>query len=183
MAELVLGGMTDLAASQQLGVGRRAVSRVRALLAVPPVTNRSTALEKIAVHTVPLDDGHTGWTGRRNTCGGAPIIRHRGIQTSVTATLFEERTGRPPVGMCVADCGYTHCLTPSHIEDDMQRRDLRLQLRALRGMPAPWDTCVEGHSWDADGRVSPGLKLHCKACGTARSNRSRASREEASADA
>jgi hypothetical protein len=179
MARRVREGLTDTAIAAELHVDRRAAARVRSLLGVPPKTNTTSLTTKLDRQSVPLLEGHTGWTGRRNTEGGAPQIRHLGRQIPAAAVAFELRTGRPPVGICRADCDVPHCLTPEHVMDDIERRTLRGQLRALEGLdPQPWDSCPEGHAWDVHGRIEPDLTPYCKQCNTERAARSRAARKE-----
>lgn len=118
--------------------------------------------------------GHVTWTGRRGH-HNRPIIKHDGRHIPAAAVAFELRTGRPPVGMCRADCDVRHCMAPDHVLDDIERRAVRLQLRALYGWDAPWDVCPKaGHPWDEHGRVEPDLALYCRACNTERARSSRA---------
>jgi hypothetical protein len=106
------------------------------------------------------------------------LIRHLGREIPAAHVAFERRTGRPPVGTCRADCDVQHCLTPGHVMDDLERRTVRLQLRALSGLTGPWDVCTQGHSWDAHGRVEPDLTLYCRRCNTDRANRVREALKE-----
>jgi hypothetical protein len=174
IAGLILAGATDTSVAADLKVGRRAVARTRSLIGAPAVAGPSNLMDKILPRLITLPDGHTGWKGSGNTEGGAPIIRHRGKQIPVAHAMFELRTGRKPIGFCRADCEVKHCLTKEHVVDDIERRTLRLQMRALLGEAPPWTECTLGHLWDADGRVEPNLRLYCRACGTGRTNRNRA---------
>ena len=126
---------------------------------------------KFARFCEPADaEGHVGWSGRR-AHQGRPVIRHGGRDVQAVYVAFEQRTGRKPVGMCRADCDIRHCVAAEHVVDDLERRDLRLQLRAVYGRPAHWDVCPSGHSWLEDGRVEPDLTLYCRACNTDRMRR------------
>lgn len=117
--------------------------------------------------------GHVTWDGRRGH-QDRPIIKHGGRVIPAAAVAFELRTGRRPVGMCRADCDVRHCVAPDHVLDDIERRQVRLQVRELYGWDKPWDVCPSaGHSWDEHGRVEPDLTLYCRACNTARVRRSR----------
>jgi hypothetical protein len=179
MAALVREGHTDAVVAKRLHVDRRAVARVRGILGVPPKTNTTTKAQKLDRFSTELPDGHTGWTGRRNRVGGAPVIRHLGREMPAAAVVFEQRTGRTPVGICRADCGVQHCLTPDHVVDDIERRAVRMAERSLYGLPMkPWDECPEGHGWNEHGRIEPDLTPYCKQCNTDRMARSRAARKE-----
>lgn len=182
IAALVRQGWTDNAVAIHLKVHKRAVTRVRDIEHVPHRTNSTTREQKLDVFTTPMDaDGHTGWTGRRGT-SGVPVIRHRKVQMPASHVAFEMRTGRPPVGMVKAECGRDHCLTPAHVSDEIERRNVRGQERALYGLePVPWTTCPKGlHQWDESGRFQPDLSPYCKGCNTLVAARVRdAKRQEA----
>lgn len=173
----IRAGKTNAAIAAELHVDRRAPARVRSLLGLPSKTNSTTPASKLERYSEPGSGGHTSWTGRRNH--GTPVIRHRGREMPAAAVAFEQRTGRAPVGICRADCGVDHCLTPEHVVDDIERRTIRGQERALHGLePQPWDTCPSGHGWGEHGRFTPSLAAYCRACNTDRKQRSRAARQE-----
>lgn len=177
MARLVREGLTDTAVAAQLKVDRRAVARVRQILGMSPMTNSTSMADKLdRFSDEPDAQGHVRWNGRRGT-GGAPAIRHLGKELPAAAVAFERRTGRRPVGICRADCGVKHCVADAHVMDDLERRHVRGQERAVWGLdPKPWDECPEGHGWDAYGRFEPDLTPYCKQCNTERAARSRAAR-------
>jgi hypothetical protein len=173
-------GHTDTGIAAQLHVDRRAVARVRKMLGIPPMTNSTSKLYKILKYsTAPDADGHVLWTGRRNH--GTPVIRHKEQEYPVAAVLFEERTGRKPVGFTRSECGREYCVAPSHLCDDVERLRVRLQLRALYGREMPGDQCSQGHPWPEHMSVGPEprLVIYCRTCGT---NRARRSREAAQAE-
>jgi hypothetical protein len=180
IAELVRAGARDRAVAAQLGVHNRAVTRVRDILGISHHRNNATTREaKLARFSTPVDDGgHIGWTGRRAT-SGAPVIRHLKVQIPATHVAFEQRTGRPPVGIVKAECGRNYCLTPAHISDEIERRNVRGQERALYGLdPVPWTTCPKDlHEWDKHGRFEPDLTPYCKGCNSERAARVRAARK------
>ncbi|AMD42780.1 hypothetical protein SEA_XKCD426_39 [Streptomyces phage Xkcd426] len=184
IAALVTAGVKDNAVAAQLGVNRRAVARVRDILGLRANTNSTTKEAKLAKFAVgPNADGHTGWTGRTAT-SGAPVIRHLRVEMPASHVAFEQRTGRPPVGIVKAECGQHDCLTPSHISDELERRAVRMQERALHGLdPQPWDVCSKGlHTWDESGRIQPDLTPYCCTCNTERAARVRkAKKQEATA--
>ena len=163
VAELIHEGESDTAIARRLGVHRRTAATVREGLGVRPYTRVTSVESKLSRFSVPLEGGHTGWTGRTSASGG-PLIRHRGTEMSAIAIAFARHHGRPPVGMVKADCGVRHCLTGAHVLDEQGRLALRLQLRALDGRRAPWDVCHRGHPWVPFGRVEPDLSLYCAAC-------------------
>lgn len=177
MVRLLRDDLTDTAIAKQLRVDRRAVARVRGLLGMKPKTNATTLFHKLDQHTTEADaEGHVRWTGR-TTRNGTPETRHLGKSVPAAHVAFERRTGRKPVGTCRADCGVKHCVADTHVQDDLERRTVRMQERALYGLePKPWDECPEGHGWDAHGRVEPDLTPYCKQCNTERAARSRAAR-------
>ncbi len=131
---------------------------------------------KLARYSSPPDaEGHVLWTGKTGPAD-RPLIRFRRRDIPTASVAFEQRTGREPQGMCRAECGVRNCVAPTHVADDMERRAVRLQLRDLYGLDAPWVTCPKGlHGWAENGRVEPNLTLYCRACNT---NRARTSRDK-----
>lgn len=185
IAELVLAGEKDRAVAAQLGVHNRAVTRVRDILGVKHHNNSTTKEAKLErFSTSPDADGHVGWTGRIANAG-APAIRHLKVQIPASHVAFELRTGRPPVGIVKAECGRAHCLAPTHLSDEIERRNVRGQERALYGLePVPWSTCPKGtHEWDEYGRFQPNLTPYCKGCNTERAARTRRARKLEAASA
>ena len=181
IAEMVKNGWKDRAVAAHLGVHNRAVTRVRDIEGVLHHNNSTTKEAKLDRFTVAGTDGHTNWTGRLGT-SGAPVIRHLKVQIPASHVAFELRTGRPPVGIVKAECGRDHCLTPAHVSDEIERRNVRGQERALYGLePVPWKTCAKGtHAWAEHGRFQPDLTPYCKGCNTERAGRvRRAKRQEA----
>lgn len=172
---------TNLEVAEALHVARTTVARVRAMLNLPRRTRSTPIGDKLDKYsTEPDKDGHQLWTGRRGT-GGAPVIRHCGVERPAAAVAFELRTGRKPVGFSRPDCGTPHCMAPAHILDDVERRDLRLLTRFMMGLGGHWDACPQaGHPWDTEGRVEPDLSLYCRACGSARAKARRERIAEAS---
>ena len=179
MARMILDGATDTTVAAELHVDRRAPARVRRILGLKPMTNSTTTAQKLARYSNQPDAaGHVTWTGRRSH-HGRPVIRHLGREIPAAAVAFEQRTGRQPVGICRADCDVRHCVALDHVTDDLERRQVRLQLRAVYGWDEPWDVCpTAGHPWDENGRVEPDLTLYCRACNTNRARRVRDARKE-----
>lgn len=137
-------------------------------------------LAKLVRHSSRPDTaGHVTWSGRRGR-HGAPLIRHNGRETPAAAAAFQQRTGRTPVGMSRADCGVQYCIAPDHVQDDLERRHVRLQLRSVYGWMQPWTACRDGHSWEDHGRVEPDLTLYCRACNTNRARGRRRAERKAS---
>ncbi len=177
IASMVLKGRTDTAIAADLHLDRRTVAAIRAELGVAPTTNSTTKEAKLnRFSTEPDPAGHVLWTGRFGT-SGSPIIRHLKRDYTAASVAFERRTGRKPVGTCRADCGMTNCVADDHVEDDIERRTVRLQLRALHGREAVWDECKDGHSWEEHGRIEPNLTPYCRRCNTERARRSRDARK------
>lgn len=183
MARLIGEDLTDLAIARRLHVDRRAVARVRKILGAPVKTNSTSMYDKLdRFSSEPDAAGHVTWSGRTGA-SGTPTIRHLGKERPAAAIAFERRTGREPVGTCRADCDVPHCVADAHVMDDLERRNVRQQLRALEGLaPTPWDACPEGHDWDTHGRLEPDLTPYCKGCNTLRAQRSRDARRAALED-
>lgn len=180
--ELLREGLDNMAISKLTGADRRVVARVRRDLGMPPVRNRTTVEQKVARASVPREDGHTGWTGRRATTG-APTVRQDGKDATCSHVVFRARTGRDPVGMVKSECGFEDCLTPEHVSDELERRKVRGQERALYGLdPQPWDVCSKGlHEWEEHGRFEPDLTPYCRGCNTVRVRSGRAARAQRAA--
>lgn len=135
---------------------------------------RLSPAEKLAGRSSePDQDGHVMWLGSRGH-HGRPVMKHLGKDLPAAAVAFELRTGRKPVGTTRADCDVLHCVAPAHVLDDIERRHVRGQQRAVHGLdPVPWDECPAGHGWDVHGRIEPDLTPYCKQCTTDRARRSR----------
>jgi len=181
MESLLLEGLNDTEIARRLGVHNRSVTRVRDLLGLPHWTPGTSKLDKVYRCIELRPDDHTGWSGRRarngrvidtagNRSPGTPVIRHLKIQIPASHVLFEDRAGRPPVGIVKAECDFPQCLTGVHLSDEIERRNIRAQERALHGLAAvPWDVCPAGtHRWEVDGRFEANLKPYCKSCNTER---------------
>jgi hypothetical protein len=171
-------GGTNVGIGAALGCNKRTVARVREIIGHPPNSRTTTPAQKMAARAVP-DGEHVAWTGRRGPTG-IPSIRVHNTTMSASHVAFEQRTGRKPVGIVKTECGYTHCLNGAHLSDEIERRAVRLQERALYGMDAPWSICGAGlHDWDTWGRIEPKtLSLYCAACNTERARRIRQARQE-----
>lgn len=186
IAELVRAGAKDRTVAAQLGVHNRAVTRVRDIIGVAHHNNSTLKEAKLERFTTPVDSGgHTGWSGRKTVSGGAPVIRHLKVQIPASHVAFELRTGRPPVGIVKSECGRDHCLTPAHVSDEIERRNVRGQERVLYGLdPIPWATCTKGtHEWAEHGRFQPDLTPYCKGCNTERASRIRRAKKLEAASA
>lgn len=178
--ERIGNGFTDKAVAQLTDVDRRTVGRIRRAMGMPPTSRATTKEFKLKRDWRPHPSGHTLWVGRRYTSGGA-AIRQNKQDIPASHVAFELRTGRTPVGIVKVECGEGECLTPEHLSDEIERRKVRMQERALYGLdPAPWDICPKGkHTWDESGRVEPDLTPYCKSCNTERAAESRARRNGA----
>lgn len=165
--------LSDPAVAKMFGVYRKTVNRIRRSEGIPIFTASRSTDDVLAQHARLDVDGHTYWDGPRDT-GGAPQIRVRGRYQRASHIVFEKRHGRPPTGYVKADCEMPHCLTGSHIMDDLGRRNLYMQMRAMFGMYGHWNNCsVCGADWETSGRVQPSLQVYCNACSTRRSRNNR----------
>lgn len=167
--ELLRQGLDNMAVAAATGADRRVVANVRRDLGMPPVRHRTTLQQKVERGLRPREDGHTGWEGRKAS-SGAPTVRQDRKDVTVSHVAFQSRTGRPPVGMVKSECGFEDCLTPEHVSDELERRNIRAQERALYGLdPKPWDVCPKGlHDWEESGRFEPDLTPYCRSCNTIR---------------
>lgn len=179
IVRMVRAGGTNAGIAAEIKVDRRAVARIRELIGMLPCTNTTSPWDKLdRFSSEPDADGHVWWAGRRSR-SGTPQIRHLGTEIPAAAVAFERRTLRSAVGTTRAECGVLHCVADAHVQDDLERRHVRMQLRAVYGLePMPWDECPEGHSWDDHGRIEPDLTPYCRQCNTDRAARSRAARNE-----
>lgn len=174
IVEAIRSGLSDPKAAAGLGVGRSVVRRIRHRLGVKPFSAVVDTARRITTLTTDPDaDGHVLWTGSVSTAG-VPVVRFGGRDVAVARVVYERRTGRAPVGIVKADCGVRGCVAPAHIVDEIERRSVRLLLRNVQGLCAPWDACRTcGADWNTHGRVDSELKLYCRTCNTARRARSR----------
>jgi hypothetical protein len=108
-------------------------------------------------NTAPVDGGHLEWTGPQR-------IEWRGHKWRPAALAFYLRTGRQPQGNVLPDCGHCGCVQPQHVEDEAGRTRIRLQVRALRGLPPPAPTCRRGHDLTIYGDLRADGITHCAAC-------------------
>lgn len=177
IAAAIRQGLSDPAVAKKLGVARKTVARVRLIENLPAFTKARTVAQIWIQDARAEDDGHTYWDGCRDT-GGVPQIRSEGKYLRASHFAFETFHGRKPVGYVKADCGVAHCLTPSHIMDDLGRRKLYMQMRALEGLYGHWETCPKcSADWETWGRVQPNLQIYCGSC-SARRNRNESEEAE-----
>ncbi|MEW2631605.1 hypothetical protein AB0903_08090 [Streptomyces sp. NPDC048389] len=151
--------------SEELGVDRAAVRRIRREAGIAYVPPRfATAEEKWASLVREVDGGHLEWLGERAGRSSTPVMRFRERSASPAGIAFKKRTGRDPVGQVRAECDYPHCVAPAHVDDEPGRRRLREQLRAIKGVPAPGETCRHGHDQAEHGRLEQDGTAYCGAC-------------------
>ena len=157
--------------SRALKVSKKTVTAFRKERGLLPTNLSVSAEEKLARYSVPVDGHHARWTGRTGP-SGTPVIRMPSGVVPAAAVAFELRTGRKPLGIVKAECGMKHCVAPSHVADERERRKFRMQERALYGMdPIPWDVCAAGvHYWGTWGRIepAPSLTAYCAGCNSER---------------
>lgn len=155
------------AIARQLGVDRAAVRRIRRDAGLPafvPAEQTRTLEEKWATHTRPAENGHLEWTGERQTTSGTPVLRYKDACYSPAAVAFRIRHGRDGDGYVYADCGVKHCIAPDHVEDEAGRRQIREQLRYLKGGRERKPACAHGHDQAEHGRYGPDGRAYCEAC-------------------
>jgi WhiB family redox-sensing transcriptional regulator len=118
----IRGGLTEAErASLQRAIVRRRLTaeavaaRVAQARNGQPAPRPRTVREYADRYGVPVFGGHLGWDGPKwpqidgNRCTPAQIV-------------FAADRGRHPEGRVVANCGYSGCIKPSHVTDDMERR-------------------------------------------------------------
>lgn len=175
----IRAGLSDRKITDMLKVNRRTVAMIRAELGIPPKNRTVDTDQYIRVHTSePTLEGHVYWTGRLTT-SRTPVVRHNAREVQVVRYLFEQRTGRAPVGMVKNECDAPDCIAAEHLEDEPGRTAVRLMLRAMHGYQAPWNACSScGSTWAETGRVQADLELYCVKCHSARAMRNRKIRNE-----
>lgn len=169
IVELIRAGRSDRSIYDRLKVSRKYIAAVRQDIGVAAYSITRSVDEQLAAYcSVPGPDGHVWWTGTVSSSGAARI-RIGGREVPAAHSIFERRAGRKAVGQVRSDCGLKHCVAPGHVMDDIERRKVRLQTRALLGYPDHWKTCPAcGADWDAEGRVEEKLSLYCRRCTTER---------------
>lgn len=171
---LIRLGKSDRNIYDRLKVSRKYIRQVRMETGAAPFSRTQSVDEQLArFMSAPGPGGHVWWTGSTSH-SGAPRIRSAGKEIPAAHAVFEQRTGRKPEGQVRSDCGMQHCLSPGHLMDDLERRKVRLQTRALLGYPDHWAECPAcGSGWEDEGRVEEKLTLYCRRCVTERSRRNR----------
>lgn len=167
-------GESDHGIGRALGVDRHVVATVRKEVGIA-VFSQSTPVEEQLRRGCGQPDaaGHVFWEGPGDPTRTARIRFHNS-ELVVSHLLYQQRTGKPPVGQVRPSCGEKRCIAPGHLTDDIERRKARLLLRAVYGMPKHWDTCGRcGSSWDEEGRVEDSLTLYCRRCTADRARRNR----------
>lgn len=174
IVELIRAGKSDRSICERLRVSRKYIRQVRLDSGVEVFSKTRSIEDQLARFcSVEGPDGHVWWTGSVST-SGVPRVRINGKETPASHAIFERRTGRKPQGYVRTDCGLKHCVAPRHLMDDIERRKIRLQTRALLGYPDHWTVCPAcGSDWETEGRVEDKLTLYCRRCTTQRAQRNR----------
>ncbi|GAA3155454.1 hypothetical protein ACFQ0X_44105 [Streptomyces rectiviolaceus] len=156
-------GRSVSAIGRDLRADRARIRRIRdelGLAAYVPAARLQTLEEKWAESARRVDGGHVEWTGGRGTRGGTPVMRYRERSHSPAAVAFRIRTGRDAQGRTFADCGFNHCVAPSHVQDEVERAAARA---AARTRPEP-AACRYGHAHTEHGRYAPDGTAYCQRC-------------------
>lgn len=174
VVEQIRAGRSDRSIHDQAGVNRKVIRSIRQETGVNVFSRTKSIEEQLTLYCVgPCPNGHVLWTGSVSS-SGAPRIRINAREVPASHAIFEQRAGRSAVGHVRADCDVKHCVAPGHLMDDLERRKVRLQTRALLGYPDHWDFCETcSSSWEHEGRVEEKLSLYCRRCTTMRSQRNR----------
>jgi hypothetical protein len=125
-----------------LGVCYATVKTARDSLGMPsPGAGRRPLQDPAAAfwaRTERVDGGHMRWTGARST-GGGTVIGLNGQYVSGARVGFTLGHGREPIGRVTAGCGYTGCVTPDHLTDQVIRQERRAAAEAGRPRHLPRD--------------------------------------------
>jgi len=171
---MILEGKSDHAIWRATGVDRHPIAAVRRELGEAPYSRSVPMDQQIQSYATPPDgEGHVYWSGPGDP-ERAPRIRFHSSELAVTHVIYAQRAGRPPVGQVRPECSVKRCIAPAHLLDDLERRKVRLALRAVYDMPGHWDVCETcGSTWDDEGRVEGSLSLYCRRCTRDRARRNR----------
>lgn len=167
IVQRLAAGHSNNRISRELRCDKTRVARIRRELDLGefvPTTHTRTLEEKWALFTVPTDDGHLLWTGRRTKTSGTPVFSYRERTYTARKIAFRIRTGRDPEGHALAECGTNDCVLPEHVDDGTIRTRDRAALAALTGRTPRRTTCHRGHDYATHRRYLPDGRSYCAAC-------------------
>lgn len=126
------GQLSNSGIARTLRVDKHRVGRIRRELGLPNVQPQPLTLEqKWRSKTRPVEGGHLAWTGEHGSTSRTPVLRYKDQCHTAAAIAFRLRTGRAPEGYAYSECGYFHCVSPDHVDDEPGRQLTREQLRYL----------------------------------------------------
>ncbi|MEE4493544.1 hypothetical protein [Streptomyces sp. BE230] len=159
------GNISNEGVARTLRVDKHRVGRIRIAAGLPPYQPQPLTLEeKWRSKTRPVEGGHLAWTGEQGTASRTPILRYKGECHTAAAVAFRLRTGRDPEGYAFAECGYFHCVEPTHVDDEPGRQLTREQLRYLSGGEQRPAQCVHGHDQAEHGKYESDGRAYCGEC-------------------
>lgn len=151
------------AISRELRADRGRIRSIRDELGIPVhvhIQQPLTLEEKWKTNTRPVDGGHLQWIGERGSSTRTPVMRYWPKTYSAAAIAFRIKHGRDPKGHVFAECGFTHCVAPDHVNDEPGRMAARAQLRRVERKPY----CAHSHDQAVHGRLAPDGVAYCEAC-------------------
>lgn len=159
------GRLSNNNIARTLHVDKHRVARIRHELGLPNVQPQPLTLDqKWRSKTRPVTGGHLEWTGERGSTARTPLLRYKGQCHTAAAIAFRLRTGRAPEGYAFAECGFNHCVEPTHVDDEPGRGRTREQLRYLSGGQERPAECVHGHDQAEHGKYESDGRAYCGKC-------------------
>lgn len=159
------GTLSNEGIARTLRVDKHRVGRIRRDLGLPAYQRQPLTLEqKWRGKTRPVEGGHLAWKGERGSSSRTPILRYKGQCHTAAAIAFRLRTGRAPEGYAFAECGFNHCVEPTHVDDEPGRQLSREQLRYLAGGEKRPAECVHGHDQAEHGKYESDGRSYCGRC-------------------
>ncbi|WP_327710064.1 hypothetical protein OG912_16945 [Streptomyces sp. NBC_00464] len=161
------GQLSNSGIARTLRVDKHRVGRIRRELGLPNVQPQPLTLEqKWRSKTRPVEGGHLAWTGEHGSTSRTPVLRYKDQCHTAAAIAFRLRTGRAPEGYAYSECGYFHCVSPDHVDDEPGRQLTREQLRYLAGGQKRPAECVHGHDQAEHGKYESDGRAYCGQCKT-----------------
>lgn len=159
------GNISNEVIVRTLRVDKHRVARIRRDLGLPAYRPQPLTLEqKWRSKTRPVEGCHLAWTGELGSASRTPILRYKNEFHTAAAIAFRLRTGRDPEGYAYSECGYFHCVEPTHVDDEPGRRHTREQLRYLSGGQKRPAECVHGHDQAEHGKYESDGRAYCGKC-------------------
>lgn len=123
-----------------------------------------SAEAKLIAKSQAVPGGHTEWTGTWKD--GRPVLLFDNQKYNPARLAFELRYVGGPLGNLTVECGFPHCLTLDHLDDDKSRQDYRRPTAILAGLLPSTDVCSRNHDLTTTehARFYPDLRRYCGTC-------------------